>query len=134
MWWREASHLADLRMILLRILLHSDGQVFADQTSCHTSSLYLRTSDYIISSLAVHVWSAYHLATYSKCDFQNICSKFNSKFICASSSQLCLNRHRTGTKLLFFLPFSSSYPFLCYIMCGFSYQDWHPFVRGCTPQ
>ena len=35
------------------------------------------------------------------------------------SSQLCVNRHRTtGTKLLFFMPFTSSYPFVCCIMCG----------------
>ena len=57
------------------------------------------------------------------------------KFICASTSQLCVNRHRTTSKkntvVRAFL-IKLSYPLLHYVW--FSYQDWHPFVRGCTHQ
>ena len=105
---------------LLRILLHSDRQVHAYWPGRMPHFFPMPTSDYIISTLAAHVWSAYHSATYSKCGFHNICFIY-CNCICTSHlrSQLCLNRHRTtGIELLLYVPFSSSYALSCCIMCG----------------
>ena len=116
---------------LLWILLHSDRQVFVDQASCHTPPYLL-----VITSLAPLVLKSgvliIQLHTPSAI-FRTFAPYVILKFVCASTSQLCANRHMiTGIKLLLFVPFSSSYPFVHYVW--FSYQDWHPFVRGCTHQ
>ena len=54
-------------------------------------SFSIPTGDYIISTLAAQFWSAYHSATFSNWDFQNICSKLNIKiYLCIYVVHSCV--------------------------------------------
>ena len=101
---------------LLWILLHSVRQVFVGQASCHSSSpclLVITSSAPLLVKSGVLIIQRHTPSAI----FRTFAPNLVLKFICASSSQLCWNKHRTPDSSVVHA-FFIKLPFCYCIMCG----------------
>ena len=121
---------------LLWILLHSDRQVFVDQTSCHTSSdaescitlqgwsatfsyifklpsvVFITFAQYIITIVFVHQVYYYTFTFFTR------------------RLDRCLNGHMTtGIMNFYYSCLSHQATLSAAVLCVFSYQDLYPFIH-----
>ena len=118
---------------LLWILLHSVRWVFVDQASCHTPSPYLlvitSSAPLLLKSGVLNI----QLHTPSVI-FRTLIYIYVKLYLCIHFTCVWIGTGLLAKKTTVVRAFLIKLPFCLLHYVWFIYQDWHPFVRGCTHQ